>query len=404
MIRALPLAVLTMLIASGSVQNQGVTPPCPNAQETYDAALKFDTECFGNEWYVRYNRLYICPNAEEPIDARKLVPGPWQPTGHSCSESSGVTMGDYFARVLGPDTVPQSANAVPAADVDPGVQKMVIESVADDLQPVLVISDLRQPTDRRWGRGLWNALRQLVRPARQPSSALLTAADAGFRRDRGRSRGVWLAPIAGPVQAQEAQTPAGPPPIRMLVTSLGTSTGEAFQAAIVNDGDKPVLIDGMRLVLEPLKSDTARRARSAIQKFRAEKPTTVKMTGYCLEFLRPPPIAGTLFRIAPQAAQEAAGPVRRILEAGSRLRRQGRLNPDSEPTGYYHAIRQWAIWTQEQGFTEETFTNAFVEHTKKTLVASGRQWSAAAEQTLRQAAPGRWRDIQEVLAAAAQAR
>lgn len=301
-------------------------------------------------------------------------------------------------------STPEAVNALETADsdADPDVQRMAVESVADDLTPIVVIAsgESLPPGPERHGR-LRGILRRLARPARPRFPAVvLTAADAGFR-DRPRSdRPVWLAPMDARAPQEQGGTPSGAP-VRMVFTSLGTSMGEAFQAAIVNDGEKPVLIDGMRLVLEPLKASAARRARSAIQKFQAHKPTTVKMTGYCLEFLRPPPLAGSLFRVAPKSLQQRFEPMRRILDAGHRLRREGRLTPDSEPVGYYHAIRQWAIWTQEQGFTEAAFADAFVEDTKKTFAASGHGWSAVAETTLRKAAPGRWRDIQQVLAQAA---
>lgn len=373
-------------------------------------------ECIAGTWHrVGYPRI-VLPDGSTRRDPRLASlentgqpcaqPAP-RPVANAQALSLGVTPTESFNLALLLDAAtasPVMLNPAPTAEAeaDPGVQQMMIESVVEDLQDVVVIaSGERQPPHRAWAGGLWNAMRQLVRPARESASPMLTAADTGFRPDRRRNRAVWLAPIDGPAEARATQKPAELPPVRMLLTSLGTSTGEAFQAAIVNDGDKPILIDGMRLVVEPLKRDAARRARSAIQKFQARKPTTVKMTGYCLEFLRPPPMAGTLFRVVPRRQQQQFDPMRRILEAGQRLRRAGRLTPDSEPTGYYHAIRQWAIWTTEQGFSEGSFTDAFVEHTKKAATASGRAWSSTMEQTLRKAAPGRWRDIQQVLAEAA---
>ncbi len=67
--------------------------------------------------------------------------------------------------------------------------------------------------------------------------------------------------------------------------------------------------------------------------------------------------------------QRQARPVPFILEASRRLRDAGALRLDSDPGEYFRSIRQWAIWTREQGFNEKTFAEALLEHTKKNVVA-----------------------------------
>jgi hypothetical protein len=73
------------------------------------------------------------------------------------------------------------------------------------------------------------------------------------------------------------------------------------------------------------------------------------------------------------------------------------LHPDSEPAAYSHSIRQWAVWTVEQGFDETAYADAFVRHTRKNIEAARQKWSREMEETLRRAVPSRWRDIQAVL-------
>jgi hypothetical protein len=392
--RHLTAALLLVILLPGLPDGQRRSPPCPGAALVSQTRM---VECVNRQWHVYYAQVFACRSGEE-----RVVESPLMPTGSRCDSVSEVwdslAIGELFEEAPAPEEV----NVVAEGDTDFSVQKMVIESVIDDLTPVVVLASgglPRHPSSE--GGGLWAALRPFVRPLRPllPTS-VLAAADAGTRPLAGTDRRLWLEPLDQMAQTRGPRRTGGRPPVRMLLTSLGTSTGEAFQAAIVNDTGRPVLLDGLRLVVEPLKPDTARRARNALQKFQAEKPTTVKMTGYCLEFLRPPPIAGTLFRVAPQSLQQQFGPMRRILEAGQRLRIEGRLTPDSEPRGYYHAIRQWAIWTTEMGFTEASFGDAFVAHTKKVFTESTRPWTGEVERTLRAAVPGRWADIQQVLAAA----
>lgn len=89
--------------------------------------------------------------------------------------------------------------------------------------------------------------------------------------------------------------------------------------------------------------------------------------------------------------QRAFAPVARALEAADRLREAGLLDPDTNPESYFHSIRQWAVWTLEQGFEAETFVEAFVEHTKKNLSEAGRESSEQIEAVVRNSAEGRGR-------------
>jgi hypothetical protein len=127
---------------------------------------------------------------------------------------------------------------------------------------------------------------------------------------------------------------------------------------------------------------------------------SLRMSAYCLEFTRQAPSKDMIFRIAGRELQERFGPMRSILDAAKKLQQAGLLKPDSDPTTYFHAIRQWAIWTKEQGFDVKAFGRAFVARTKQNLKELGQQWTSEIEQAVLARVPGRWGDVQQVLRAA----
>src|SRR5689334_13325245 len=106
-------------------------------------------------------------------------------------------------------------------------------------------------------------------------------------------------------------------------------------------------------------------------------PVTAKINGYCLEMLKAPPAAGTIFKIAAPELQQRFEPMRKIMDASRRVQQQ--LHPDSNPDGYFNAIRQWAMWTVQEKLNEKTFGNSFLEHTKKLVLNAKQPWSKQAE-------------------------
>lgn len=158
-------------------------------------------------------------------------------------------------------------------------------------------------------------------------------------------------------------------------------------------------LSGDGLVVEPLQlTDGAKRElEKRLTDLAARNPVTTTLTGYCLQFLRNPPTAGQLFRIASGELQEEFAPVRRLMRAADRVRAADLLNPDSDPAGYLDSITQWAIWSVEQDLDLQGFETNFVEHTKKNLTAAGRQWTPDIEKLIRRVVPNRWSDIQQVL-------
>ena len=129
----------------------------------------------------------------------------------------------------------------------------------------------------------------------------------------------------------------------------------------------------------------------------SRKEDRVVPNAYCLELRREPPDAGMVFRVADGRIQEQYEPMRRILRAGRRLEETRQLTPDSNPTAYFDSIRQWALWTREQKFNLNTFTENWVAYTRKNVLAAGQPWTKDAEQVVRRAAPHRWDDISTII-------
>jgi len=261
------------------------------------------------------------------------------------------------------------------------------ESILDEIDGVLVIAgNDRQPAmPPSIARSPWARLARLTAP--------WMARSGSVRNGWGPppSREIWLAPL------ERGQGGSGASGLaRIVFKSLGTSTGEAFEMTVVNDGPKPIKLDPAALVLEPLKNDVQKRIQQELSRV-VGKATTLKMNGYCLEFLKAPPTPGAMYRIADQALQQEFAPARKILNATRVLQKAGVLKPDSNPLSYFHSIRQWALWTKEQKFDLKSFGQAFVEHTKKNVRAAGRQWTREAEKAVMGVVPGRWSAIAQIL-------
>jgi hypothetical protein len=217
-------------------------------------------------------------------------------------------------------------------------------------------------------------------------------------------RGFWLDPVGWPGSGGiQGVTRASR--VHAYLTSLGTSQGEAFDMVIVNDGTAPVHIGGDGVVISPIKKGSEKNLRSAMQKAAATRGPSVvtsRANAYCLEFKLKVPDQGMMFSVADREAQQKYAPAREILRASRRLQAANQLTPDSDPKEYFHSIKQWAIWVSEQRFTQPQYRDAFVDRTKKRLVAMGQKWEKAYEDALRAAVPHRWEEIVKILRAAGQ--
>jgi hypothetical protein len=181
----------------------------------------------------------------------------------------------------------------------------------------------------------------------------------------------------------------------IYIEALGGPTGEVYEVTIV--GDAPVDLNGYAAI-EPVAVSSREREEIVEQLEEAPGPRrTFKANGYCRDFLIAPPPAGAVFRLADAAEQAEFEPQARVLEAARRLYEENLLNVDSDPEGYFHSIRQWALWTVTEGFDQEEFLSAFSKQVRENLEGRGTAWTDPVAAAVRQHAESRWGDIQQVL-------
>jgi hypothetical protein len=188
--------------------------------------------------------------------------------------------------------------------------------------------------------------------------------------------------------------------IQVLFSSLGKSSGEAFTMTILHSGAAPFEVISSGFVLEPVRGMSQAEAGRALAKLPGTRATAT-LTAYCLDMPKQAPRAGMIYRIAPSNVQQRYPSFPHVMEASAVLRARDELHPDGDPEAYFHAIRQWSIWTAEERLRDEAaFTRAFLEHARRNVTSSGRRWTRELEQSVREVLPNRWSDIQSVLSLA----
>lgn len=221
-----------------------------------------------------------------------------------------------------------------------------------------------------------------------------TSPDAAFRAlagARADSQSAWW--------RTEAQSALRKQPVmfQVLFTSLGKSSGPAFTMTVVHDSVGPLQLLASGFVLQPLRNVTEAQAQRALAKVPGKR-ATVTISAYCLDQPKTAPTLAMLYRLAPTSVQERYPAFPRIMTASKQLQEDGRLHSDGNPENYFHAIRQWAVWTVEQGYKDEAaFSRAFLDHAKKNLATTGRRWTREIEDAVTELLPNRWRDIQQIL-------
>jgi hypothetical protein len=292
------------------------------------------------------------PPAHEPLPVERENLVSW----------AGPLVGDALG--LGELLAP-NLNFPPMPVPDPLTQKMVVDSVVDELHPARVLTRAYPP------------------PSTTAGGYTLFFASA-------------TPAVVAPPSAASAV--AG---LKMFFSSLGTSTGEAFELHVVGRGPMPRQLRFDGLVVEPLKKEARGAIEREVRRLAGATRATARLDAYCLEFTRLPPTRDMVFQVAGADAQRKFAPMRSVLRASRRLRDAGALTPDSDPRSYFHSIRQWSVWTKEQSFDQKGYADAFVKHTRKNLEGAGGKWAPHMDQALRGVVPGRWRDIQRILAEAA---
>lgn len=205
----------------------------------------------------------------------------------------------------------------------------------------------------------------------------------------------WTESKARPPANAAAATPEAEP--LLWLESLGGSTGEVLRAHLVNSGSGPIEIDGL-FAVEPVSLSPGERDR-VLESVRqaAGSHIDVEVSFYCLQFGAAAPPEGVVYRIARPAKQQRFQPAALALAAARRLYETNLLSPDTNPESYFHSIRQWSVWTLEQGFDHKSFLAAFLEHAKKNVEDAGQEWSDEFADAVRRSAEGRWGDITKIL-------
>ena len=186
---------------------------------------------------------------------------------------------------------------------------------------------------------------------------------------------------------------------KVLVRSLGTLGGGAMEMQVFGAEPGQERISAEGLVVEPVElgAEMKQRLEQEVRALAGQNPITATLDAYCLDFLRQPPDAGTVFRIADQELQQRFAPLREVLQAGRKLHELGLLNPDSDPEEYFHSIRQWALWSVQENLDAGSFGDAFLEHTRKNFETAGQAWTEEIEGLVKGLVPNRWQDIARIL-------
>jgi len=324
--------------------------------------------CSGAECAEEWNAC-TTTNSCTPIDRDCGVPG-------TCSSAS-ADLPNY--NLTDPSTWSSSANA----DVEQRIQikfgDVFLEVVIRPVQPAKVDN---------WFNPLGLLARRLVdnverwRGSMGPRP-LITARD--------------LREVEKYSSGQALGLPKG---LHVLLTDRGGSTGKTLGMQILNLTGQPVRLASMPFAIEPIRQQAQARAQQAFNRLAKAAPVNIDLAGYCVEFLKLPPAANQIFRLAPASVQKKYEAMSKVLRSAYRVQHAGLLRPDSNPGAYTDSIKQWALWAVEQKFNESRFTDAFLGHTRKNIEAAGQPWSKPAEDMIRKVSPNRWRDIVKVLTGA----
>lgn len=269
-----------------------------------------------------------------------------------------------------------------------------------DGQPLGALATDEGPSAPDWQNMILNIQKSLSFMSADTGSGWRQGRVAGLAR---AFRGLFRQPQLGAELALAAWSPgatsmaaplppAGAGRVVFSLVATGASTGEVFKLHVVNGTGGPVQLGGPDgLVVQAISGRAQPLAALAP---RAQQQAVM---GFCLDFARRPPPAGTLYQVAPRELQQKLRSLRDVFRAAQSLAEKGLLHPDGDPNNYLNFVKQWALWSKREGWDGLRFESNFLERTKKNILQLGRKWTAEMEKAVRAAAPGRWRDIQAVL-------
>ncbi len=252
---------------------------------------------------------------------------------------------------------------------------------------------------------------QIAAPSTAPDAVFTARVVAGPGDcDKARRVAAAIVNLAVPLSVESLTSlpvPAGfspegvaagaPSGVEVSLVATGASSGDVLQLQAVNATGTPV-----RIALSPgLVLVPAGRGRSEPVAAKAKGGVhTASVRGFCLDFEKPPPSPGTVYRVADASLAQRFRSLTSVVRAAGRIARTGGLHPDSEPGAYADSIKQWSLWARLAGWGADEFASAFVARTRKNVEEMKRAWTPEMESAVRAAAPGRWRDIDHVLGAA----
>ncbi len=392
--------ILSTPIVDCSKRTTGIEPPAPPpapATRTSDASFGWNRSA-RQDWTLTVGarfeagtRAEAGPDAglgDETLAGLFLIAGALLPPEDQAAyllNNPGVAkvLQDFAAAL-------EAAALLGSASPDEGRQAQVILHRVE--HPV------GTPTDGahallRWPQGgFWRGLQEMLRPR------IAVRSQAG--RGLGASE-LWLPPSPGGQQPMVRGPEGERPGVKLFFTSLGRSSGESIRMTIVNDGNVPVRIALGALAVEPVEKLSERDVQRALGRLAGRSQATVTVEAYCLNFRKPPPLAGMVMRLADARTQARMPAIARIGEATRRLQARGALEQEGDPRAYAQQLLQWVIWTHEQRFDEQGFRRAFVEHARKNVAGAGRPWSRALEDAVSARVSRRWADMQAILREAA---
>ncbi len=195
--------------------------------------------------------------------------------------------------------------------------------------------------------------------------------------------------------AAAPQAAAGGP--NVSVTATGESSGAAFTLEVLGRGGNPIQVLAPEgLVLQPVRQNAPPSAPSA-NAAPAPGSLTATVTGFCLDFHKPPPPAGLVYQVAPESVQRRFQSMRSVLQAAESLNTSGLLGANADAAGYAGFVKQWSLWTKLEGWNFNQFSTELLNRTRENAQNAGVRWTNEMAGAVRGAARGRYDDVLSVL-------
>jgi FecR protein len=222
------------------------------------------------------------------------------------------------------------------------------------------------------------------------------------------------------------ETVSGQPNYHYKITGLGTSTGNALQLTVTNDGNCAVyflvtdgvifhpkgfterVVTGFLLGGVPSMKDFQkmismggfmRIAPASALGAGPAAPTggeaSMPLRSYCVELHKLAPHPKTEYRFGDEADQKELGPNRPIVDRTFSLVQTGKLQ--LPPDHQLDNVIQWSLWSKIEGMDQKKFHEEFMKLVQKNAEIQKRKWDKPAEKQAEASGQQLWRLVQTVL-------